>query len=259
MTRSLFIKECSVLLDVSEEVLAQTVGKLKVKSYYDQRSKDEKENPDDEEKQAFVKAVVPEISSPSEMSMRGMSVEDIERKVIQLLINYGENIINLRVSGKENAVDIRIDQFIFDDLCNDGIRIENSLYREFFLEYANIAESKKDNIISKLRQHQNEDIRNLCIELIHIPAPVSPLWESERVKSYINCIHNDEGKLLEDVIRTLQMLKLKKINALHTKKQEQLKSNLSEEDELILLYEVKLLKDKIREIETVLGTAYRWG
>lgn len=258
MTRSLFIKECSTLLNVSEEVLAQTVGKLKVKAYYDQRSKEKKEKTSDEDKQTFVNTVIPDISVSQGIHTRGMSIEDIERKVIQLLVNYGENIINLRISEKEDAINIRIDQFIFDDLCNDGILFENPLYREFFHEYAHVAENKRENIIGSLRQHQKENIRNLCLELIHIPVQMSPLWESERIKSYINCIHNNESKLLEDVIRTLQMLKLLKIKLLINSKQEQLKNSLSEEDELILLHEIKTLKDKIKEIESVLGTAYRW-
>ena len=53
--------------------------------------------------------------------------------------------------------------------------------------------------------------------------------------------------------------KLMKIKLLYHKKQEQLKGSLSEDDELLLLHEVKLLKDKIREIESVLGTAYRFN
>ncbi len=259
MTRTLFTKECSSLLDVSEEVLAQTVGKLRVKAYYDEQSKEKKEESKHEEKQAFVDAVTPNVISVQEIRLRGMSIEDIERKVIQLLINHGENIISLRISDKEEAMNIRIDQFIFDDLCDDGILFENSLYREFFHEYARIAESKRENIIGSLRQHQKEDIRNLCLELIHIPIQVSPLWESERIKSYINCIHNDESKLLEDVIRTLQMLKLLKIKLLIDSKQEQLKNGLTEEDESILLHEITTLKDKRKEIESVLGTAYRWN
>ena len=256
MTRSLFIKECSSLLDISEEVLAQTVGRIRVKTYYDERSKEEKEN-SGEEKQAFVEAVTPKKSSLPEGSLQAMDAEDIERLILQLLINHGEDIVCLRTS-EEETTDLRIDQFIFDDLCNDGITFENKLYRNLFEEYANIAEKQTNNILSTLRLHQDEDIRNLCLELIHVPIQESPLWESERIKSYIRCIHNDEGKLLEDVIRTLQALKRIKIRALRDIKQEQLKSDVSEDDKMILLHEVTVLNDKIKEIEKVLGTAYRW-
>jgi hypothetical protein len=166
--------------------------------------------------------------------------------------------MSLRFSEEEDITDIRIDQFIFDDLCNDGIVFENQLYKDFFHEYAYVAEQKKENITAALRQHQKEEIRSLCLDLIHVPVAESPLWESERIKSYIRCIHNDEGKLLEDVIRTLQMLKLIKIKSFYNAKQEQLKSVSSEDDELLLLHEIKSLKDKIKEIESVLGTAYRW-
>ena len=256
MTRSLFIKECSGLLDVSEEALSQTVGKLRIKSYYDERSKENQEKEKPDEKQAFVDAVITEKPFKPEVSSQTMDAEAVERIILQLLINHGEDIVNLRIS-EEDIIDLRIDQFIFDDLCNDGIAFENELYRRFFDEYANIAEKQSKNILSALRMHRDEDIRNLCLELINVPMQESPLWESERIKSYIRCIHNDEGKLLEDAIRTLQMLKLIKIRYLHDSKQEQLKHITSEEDEMLLLYEIKSLKDKIVEIEKVLGTAYR--
>ena len=256
MTRSLFIKECSSLLDISEEILAQTVGKIRVKTYYDERSKEEKENAQ-EEKQAFVEAVAPQKTSLPKSPLQSMEVEDIERIILHLLVNHGEDIVCLRTSEKTTE-DLRIDQFIFDDLCNDGIAFENELYQFFFEEYGNIAERQTNNIISTLRMHQNEDVRNLCLELIHVPVQESPLWESERIKSYIRCVHNDEGKLLEDVIRTLQILKLAKIRVLYDSKQEQLKNDVSDDDEMIILHEIKFLKEKIKEIEKVLGTAYRW-
>ena len=261
MMRSIFIKECSNLLDITEEALAQVVSKLRVKDYVDKRSKETEEAAKEEEKQLLTDAVTPppETLAPH---VPTVSIETIERIILKILVNRGEEVAHLRenAQGEERKiVEIRLDQFIFDDLCNDEILFENKLHRQFFEIYADIAEKHHQNVVSVLRQHENENIRNLCIELIDIPLRESPLWESDRIKSYIHSIHNDTSKSLEDVIRTLQMLKLLKIKKLRDEKQEKLKQLIQEEDQDICLYEIQELNTKIKEMENVLGVAYRFN
>ncbi len=259
--RSVFIKECSNLLDVPEETLAQAVSKLRIKSYYDERSKEKEQPSSEEEKQLLVEAVTSHEAPLANIPLESIKIHAIERVILQLLVNRGEDIAYVRRYDQEQEnelLEIRLDQFIFDDLCNDGIVFENELYRRFFEIYADIAERQHQNIVAALRQHEDENIRKLCIELTDIPMQESPLWESDRIKSYIRCIHNDESKSLEDVIRTIQMLKLVKIRSFKDKKQEELKQVLQEEDELFLLHEIRELNAKIIEMESVLGTAYRW-
>ena len=259
--RSIFIKECANLLNISEENLLQVVTKLRAKSYYDERAKEKEQSEKDADKQTFVDAATfPVETIPPPVSVEITNTQTIERAILQILVNRGEEIVS-QARNDENTenefVNVRLDQFIFDDLCNDGIVFESELYRKFFEIYANIAEKQPKNIISILRLHDDEHIRNLCIELIEIPLRESPLWESERIKSYIRHIDNDESKSLEHVIRTLQMLKLLKIRILRDEKLESLKQTPQEDDQDIYLYEIRELNTKIKEMESVLGTAYR--
>jgi hypothetical protein len=112
-----------------------------------------------------------------------------------------------------------------------------------------------------LRQHPTEAIRNLCIDLTDIDtdteneAGEKSLWES-KWKIYIRTIYNDSGTLLEEAIRILQVLRLEKIRRLKNEAMEGLRT-ADEENGILLLNDIKLLNDKIMEIEAVLGTAYR--
>ena len=277
--RSVFIKECANLLDVSEENLLQAVTKMLAKRYYEERKAPltppeggKTPPPSGEagrglssgeaewwlEKQQFIDAVTPPTEIPvlPPASVETLTTQSIERIILQILVNRGEEIASIRDSENKFSK-TRIDQFIFDDLCSDEIVFENELYRKFFETYADIAEKQSQNIVSVLRLHDDEQIRNLCVELIEMPVRESPLWEGERIKSYIRCIYNDESKSLEDVIRKLQALKRLKIELLRDKKREELKHLTQEDDQDLCLYEIQKLDTKIVEIEKVLGTAYR--
>jgi DNA primase len=269
MIRSIFIRECSNLLTVSEENLTQTVSKLRVKAFYDKRAKEKETETEEtektseaEEKKLLVDITLPPVAHPANMFPQPMGLHNIERAILTLLVNRGEHTICIQ-QPKENdddepkIVSIRLNQFIFDDLCNDGIVFENELYRKFFERYADIAEKQQHDIVTILRRHEDENIRNLCMELEEIPIEASPLWESDRIKSYIRYVQNDETRSLEDVIRTLQVMKLIKIKRIREQKQEELKQGLPEDDELICLHEIQTLNKKITEIEAVLGVVCR--
>ena len=263
MMRALFIKECSGLLDVSEDNLAQVVTKIRAKRYHEERVKEKELSAKEDEETQFVDAVTPppDVIMPYP-AIKLNDLQTIERAILSILVNRGQDIVCIPTNThKEDnpPVPLRLDQYIFDNLCNDGIWFENELYRKFFEIYADIAEQQPQDIISVLRLHDDQSIRNLCLELIEIPVRESPLWESERIKSYIRSIYNDESRSLEDVIRTIQLLKLLKVRLLRDEKLRQLNQLLpeQEDDQDILLYEIGKLNTKIKEIESVLGTVYR--
>jgi DNA primase len=260
--RSVFCKQCSELLDVQEETMVQAVNKLRLKLYFDKQAKEKEQAVNSDEKEAFVQSQSDPPTMAQTMPLQEMSVDNLERSILQLLINRGEDMVYLRCEDEDESKkmeEMRLDQFIFNDLCNDDIIFQNSDYRKLFILYADVAEREPlHHILPVLSRHENETMRNLCLDLIDISVRESPLWESERIKSPIRCVHNDESKLLEDAIRKLQTLKLVKIRKLKTKKMEELQA-ASPDDEMIVLYELQQLSAKIKEIENVLGTTYRWN
>jgi len=258
--RSMFIKECSVLLDVSEENLVQAVSRLQTKFYFDEQAKQSQqtEQASEAEQTAFLETLKEQTTTHlQQQSKKKVSIDAIERALLRLLVNFGETLVWVRdETNTENHVKMRLDQFIFNDLHQEGLYFENNLYRHFLETYAETAEMHTENAVSVLRQHPTEAVRNLCIDLIEMTQAESPLWES-KMKNYIRSIYNDPSKLLEAAIRILQMLRLEKIRALRNAAMEKLRS-ADETDEEMLLNEIKLLMEKIVEIEAVLGTVLRY-
>ena len=263
MMRSMFIKECSILLGVSEENLVQTISRLLTKSYFEEQAKqsDENEVSLNEEKVDFLEAIKEKTASRlQQQSNKKLNINDIERALLHLLVNFGEQLVWISTEEdehvKSNPVQMRLDQFIFNDLHEDGLSFENNLYKHFYEVYADVAEKHTQNIVSVLRNHPTEAVQNLCIDLIEMTQECSPLWES-KMKNYIRSIYNDPSKLLESAIRILQLFRLEKIKRLKNEKLECLRTITDEDTEILLLNEIKLLTDKIVEIESVLGTAFR--
>ena len=260
--RAMFIKECCILLDVSEENLVQAVSRLQTKSYFEEQAKKSQgETASEEEKAVFLDAVKEKRTSHlQQQNTKKLTLNDIELALLHLLVNFGEEPVWIRGEEDEHAkpspVQMRLDQFIFNDLYGEGLFFENNLHRHFFEVYADVAEKHPQNIVSVLRQHPTEAVRNLCIDLIEMTQECSPLWES-KMKNYIRSIYNDPGKLLESAIRILQLFRLEKIKCLKNAAMERLRS-ADEESEEWLLLEIKSLTDKIVEIESVLGTALRY-
>ena len=266
MMRSMFIKECSRLFEISEADLVQTVNRLQTKSYFEEQAKQtQNEAATLEEKSAFLDAVKEQTTTHfQQQSSKKRSIDSIERALLRLLVNFGENIVwvrtesdeNLAENRQENAVRMRLDQFIFNDLHEESLYFENNLHKHFFETYADAAETHPQNVIAVLRQHPTEAVRDLCIDLIEMTQEESSLWES-KMKNYIRSIYNDPSKLLEESIRILQLFRLEKIRILKNNAMERLRS-ADEDAEEMLLIEIKLLTDKMIEIESVLGTAFRY-
>jgi DNA primase len=96
MKRSMFMKECSVLLGVSEGNLVQTVNRLLTKSYIEERGKWSGEQASNEEKTAILEAVKDKTISQQKPTSKKLTIDDIERALLDLLVNFGEKTIRLR-------------------------------------------------------------------------------------------------------------------------------------------------------------------
>lgn len=252
---SLFVKQCSSLLGISEAVLFRSINKIRLKTYKEGKSENPQETPvvnhlpiDNEQLKPNYKDLIP------------LDISDVEKQILFLLLNYGEKIIEIPLKEKkksEKAISVRVDQFIFNNLDSDEIIFETPLYRKFLNTYADIAEKFPSDITTQLKQLPDKEIFDLFIKLIDMKPTPSPLWESPKIKSFINTIDNNKSKLYEDVIRCLQVLRLIKLKKIKTDLLEEIKQTDNAEDIAILLKKLNDITKVIWEIEKNLGVNYR--
>ena len=177
--REVYIKECSRIMDISEEVLFNTLAQILQKDRKDVSKQGEK-------KQAFEV-----ITSPKEKVQKVNALYELERKIIELLLLYGnveedfeDLILETNEKGeigfKPEIVKAKVFEKVFLDLQDDEIEFTNDGFKELYYE-----------IINKLNVEQEFQIDSFVNELQaeKASAITDILMDEERYS-----LHNWEGK-----------------------------------------------------------------
>ena len=274
LKRALFIKQCSTLLNISEEDLASSVQKSYQKIFYQQKGNF---STSETAQNTEIEIISPQKKHPKELlPLKSDSILDIaERELLKLLINKGCSIINLpQEDDNEEYTPIfeRLDNYIFQDLYqlddeltlnNHGIN--NPLYRKLFDMYANYAEKYNTNPIEMILKNEAEqhEICDLIIELTNIETfsekeSNNYIKGNQQNNETIKTIDNDPSKLHEHAIRILQRIRLFWVQKCRNTFIDKLNNpNLSEEEIDKIFKKIEELNSLNLKMENILGTSYR--
>ncbi len=222
ISRSVYLKECSMLLKVDEQILYHETNKIRRSAT--------------EQKYQRLKRQEKEIIQQSRKSQPFQSVQDNseaqEREIIRLLLNYGNKEL-FTVKDNDEKRSISVLEYIIAEIQGDELALENMIYQQIFEEYC---ENFKNNIIIDQKHfinHSNSEISNLSAQLLAQEYDLSKIW-----KRHDNYIETEEMKLKEVVPETVNSFKSKRVIIAQTDLQEKL---------LLAQKENKL--DKIMEIQ----------
>jgi DNA primase len=135
--REVYIKECSRIMDISEEVLFNTLAQILQKDRKDGNRKTETKQ------QAF------EVISSEKQNLKKVDIlYELERKLIELLLLYGdaeeefeELILETNEKGeigfKPEIVKARVFEKVFLDLQDDEIEFTNEGFKILYYEIIN--------------------------------------------------------------------------------------------------------------------------
>ncbi|OQX80107.1 MAG: hypothetical protein B6D64_03715, partial [Bacteroidetes bacterium 4484_276] len=132
--RSVYVKECSALMDITEQTLTNELNRIRRKTY----DRKLKEKARDEESPAFIDPSV--IKPEKQAEVDYLSSEHQEKNIIRILMTFGDRVITLEYNdkdGNERKQDIDVSSFIVSDLLNDEIPFGNNLYQKIFNEVNN--------------------------------------------------------------------------------------------------------------------------
>jgi DNA primase len=108
--RAEYVKECSNLLHVNEEILYHEINKLKRKESEKKLRQNDISASSAEQK--------PHPVSPQEMlNAENQKFEEEERNILQVLIKYGSRLCTIR---RRNRNPITVEDFIIEDLEQDS-------------------------------------------------------------------------------------------------------------------------------------------
>ena len=196
ITRSIYIKECSNLLNVKEDALYGETNKRIFKKRDTERKK-EYNNVRQEIKQVqsttlpgFIDQVFAEVN---------------EQELISLLLNFGNHeLFSETDEANFTAQTTTVAEFIIGEVLNDELEFKNLVYKQIFEDYI---KSIKDGEVLENKffiNHGDSKIQKLAASLLSQNYKMSSIWEKDGKK-----IETTESKLKEVVPKTINTYKLK--------------------------------------------------
>ena len=249
--RNIYVKECASLLDIPEQTLATELARAisaRRKKQFDKQAEEQQqaattiETTAVEPQQGNDIAKVEELKKTLLMPELQDDATDVhERKLISLLLNYGDTMIKktfLNDQGEEEVEENYVAAYIVADLMNDNLSFVNPLYHEIYEIYkTKLLEGEiiNSNYFFALNR---EDIGTLVATLLVVNYTVSDNWK-DRFRIYVP---SWEDNLEKDVNQSLLRFKQQKLDGRIKDIMEQLKQPLSDDDTMMLLYDLNNLK-----------------
>ena len=230
--RTIYIKECSLLLDIPEEILYNEVNRLRRQKVFQDRNK----YPDSK----FLPVSPPEIKT-RDVTQKGDLPS--EKEIIRLLLKYGtaeyQRILN-KEEGSEEIISVA--DHIVSEIVSDELIFENANFGRIFDEFKFAHE--QGNIIEDLFfvKHGDPEISKISADLLSDSEPLSKIWSSKQTY-----VETEETKLLHIVDDVILKFKADKINSKIKELLEELKAAVAAGDEEKVLF----LQRKDHELKQV--------
>lgn len=241
--RTVYISECSSLLNMQEQTLMNELNKLLRNQYRKKlRTTDQPLQPEPEAKQP----------QATEKDPDRESIEIQEKNIIRLLLNYGHKFFT--PTGENKAEDAEEDQInvadaIVSDLVNDEIKFKIDVYQNIFDIYNNFLDEGEIKDSRMFTQHEDKEIADTAIDLLTQPFELSENWKTKH-KIYIQ---KEDDVLERAVVHSLLAFKLDKLKQQKKELQGQLKEVEQDNDALVILSKINQVNKKVQLIADKLG------
>lgn len=240
--RSVYIQECSSLMQIGEQALLSELNKLLRKNQSKQSNQPVDELPPVES--------FPNIEKEQARDIAGEE-EHWEKEIIRLLLNYGHKEISVSINTEEGEQEQEVVAavYIVSVVGGDEISFKDPVFQQIFNYY--VEEINKENIPSQeyFIHHQNQALSEVVISLLSEKYSISSNWGSHNI-----IVTTEEHNLRIAVFNTVYALKLSKLNSLIKSTQEKLKTE-EFKDDLSLVSDLqgyqetkKILSDKLGRV-----------
>jgi DNA primase len=197
ISRAVYIEECSLKLNISEEILSEEVKKLRRKRQYGAYS---------QESAPAYEPGIPvyfpslETGEPLPEFITNTYCEAAEKELLYYLIKFGES--PLYGADEDNTSAITVSQFVLTELSNDELEFQNLIYKSIFDEYFQVKELGQEEIQKHFINHPNQEFVKVVLDLLHKEHNLT-------IKQFITELTPEEQMLSVSVPKSILIYKAK--------------------------------------------------
>lgn len=194
INRSVYIKECSTIMDVAEQALMNELNKRLRQRFKKQTESQDVQIADVETKQSL----------DEQMKVDPLDISENEKQLIRLLLLYSDEIITVYDDEQDQEIQIRVDDFILNELQIEQISFSKETYNEIVKEFGEAREKDTDLTETHFTNHSKNKIASETINLLASPHQLSDNWKKNRI-----FVKQEEDQLSFLVLTTWLSLKAK--------------------------------------------------
>jgi DNA primase len=232
IARTLYIQQCSELMEIDERLLVAEVNKLRRQKF----SRDQKQGTQEE---------LPVPIEEKQLQPQPIQVANghQEKEIIRMLLHHAEKEIQFEGEdefGKPVFISNRVIDFVVDDFNDDQLAFDNQACQTIFYIFARYR--LKDSIPPQQEffNHPDESVRTLAIDLLTSPYTLSENWKT-RHRIFVK---TEEETLKHSLLEVIYAFKLRRLEKMIEENQEKLKNPGNDEEMMQLLEADKQLKNK---------------
>lgn len=255
---SVFIRQCSSLLDIEERILLTELNKIRLNKAkaQDKKAAQNRVQVAPQSPQGDYPGDIPPADfflteqEKAEAGITSSSAQQIitaellqEREIVRILLNYGRELVTWEGDG-----DIPVAPYLLGSL--DDIEFEDSSCAKIIAEFRKQAENFEVPDAKFFISSEDKDVSALAVDCIASKYEISPNWNDDKRKIYVTL---EIEHLQELVIQAIYRIKKRKFSREMQKVQEELKKNLSPEDMEIELHKYQKLKEAEKMLGQLLG------
>ncbi len=160
--------------------------------------------------------------------------EHVERKIISLLLNHGNERITVDEKddeGNDIKTEYTVAQVIAGDLLNDELTFENPLCQTIFNEYVERLTNNETVIDSQIFvSHSDTRVRDMAINMMMEDYHISDNWAKKQIN-----VPTPADRLHADLEESLLNFKLKKLDRKIDNLDRQFEYTTNDEDKMMLM------------------------
>ena len=184
ITRTVYIKECSIVLEVSEPIIYHEVNKIRQQKSFQDRNK--YPGPED------LPVLPPVIIKPVQ---REAVTYYSEKEIIRLLLKFGsmefERTVN-QEDGKEEM--LTVSDFIVREITSDELLFDDRVCSKIFADFQFHSEHGLITTDKQFVKHEDPEISSLSADLLADSHELSAIWKAKQT-----FVETEEMKLKEIV------------------------------------------------------------
>jgi DNA primase len=234
ITRTVYIKECSTVLEVSEPILYHEVNKLRQQKNFKDRNK--YPGPED----------LPAPPLPVLKPVQGLVVTYYsEKEIIRLLLKFGSSEFERTINKEDGKVEaMTVSDYIVREITSDELRFDNRICSKIFAEFRFHAEQGLITGDKQFVKHEDPEISSLSADLLADSHELSRIWKDKQTY-----VETEEMKLKDIVGDAVLKFKSDKIMV----KRKDIMTQLEEAVKANDIEKVILLQKRYANLSVALG------